>query len=74
LGIKLKKRINMTQLQDQNLKIKIQILDADDNILVSGVTSQQMIHDLEVYQGISGVDQAYRMLLDELEQKQQAEK
>ncbi len=64
----------MTQLQDQNLKIKIQILDADDNILVSGVTSQQMIHDLEVYQGISGVDQAYRMLLDELEQKQQAEK
>ena len=64
----------MTQLQDQNLKIKIQILDADDNILVSGVTSQQMIHDLEVYQGISGVDQAYRMLLDELEQKQRAEK
>jgi hypothetical protein len=64
----------MARLQDQNLKIKIQILDADDNILVSGVTSQQMIHDLEVYQGISGVDQAYRMLLDELEQKQQAEK
>ena len=60
----------MARLQDQNLKIKIQILDADDNILVSGVTSQQMIHDLEVYQGISGVDQAYRMLLDELEQKQ----
>jgi hypothetical protein len=64
----------MTQLQDQNLKIKIQILDAEDNILVSGVTSYNMVHDLEVYQGISGVEQVYRMLLDELEQKQQAEK
>jgi len=64
----------MTQLQDQNLKIKIQILDAEDNILVSGVTSYTMVHGLEVYQGISGVEEIYRMLLDELEQKQQAEK
>jgi hypothetical protein len=64
----------MKRLQDQNLKIKIQILDAEDNILVSGVTSYSMVHDLEVYHDISGVEQVYHMLLDELEQKQQAEK
>ena len=63
----------MTRLQDQNLKIKIQILDAEDNILISSVISQQMVNDLNVYHGISGVDQAYHMLLDELEKKQQAE-
>lgn len=64
----------MTRLQDQNLKIKIQILDAEDNILVSGVTSYTMVHGLEVYQGISGVEEIYRMLLDELESKQETAK
>jgi hypothetical protein len=64
----------MTLLQDQNLKIKIQILDAEDNVLISSVISQQQVNDLNVYHGISGVDEAYRMLLDELEKKQQAEK
>jgi hypothetical protein len=64
----------MKQLQDQNLKIKIQILDAEDNMLISSVISQQMVHDLNVYHGISGVDQAYHMLLDELTAKQSAEK
>ena len=63
----------MERLQDQNLKIKIQILDAEDNMLISSVISQQMVNDLNVYHGISGVDQAYHMLLDELEKKQQAD-
>jgi hypothetical protein len=63
----------MTRLQDQNLKIKIQILDAEDNILISSVISQQQVNDLNVYHGISGVDEAYHMLLDELVKKQQAE-
>ena len=64
----------MTRLQDQNLKIKIQILDAEDNVLIASTISQQMVNDLNVYHGISGVDQAYNMLLDELEAKQTAEK
>jgi hypothetical protein len=63
----------MKSLQDQNLKIKIQILDAEDNVLISSVISQQQVHDLNVYHGISGVNEAYHMLLDELEKKQQAE-
>ena len=64
----------MTRLQDQNLKIKIQILDAEDNVLIASTISQQMVNDLNVYHGISGVDQAYNMLLDELDAKQTAEK
>lgn len=64
----------MERLQDQNLKIKIQILDAEDNILISSVINQQMVNDLNVYHGISGVDQAYNMLLDELTKKQAEEK
>jgi hypothetical protein len=63
----------MTRLQDQNLKIKIQILDAEENVLVSSITPHQLIHDLNVYHNISGVDQVYNILLDELEKKQQAE-
>ena len=61
-------------LQEQNLKIRIQILDSDDNILISSVISQQQVHDLNVYHGISGVDQAYNLLLDELSKKQSVEK
>jgi hypothetical protein len=64
----------MKNLEDQNLKIKIQILDAEDNILISSVISQMMVHNLNVYHGVSGVDQAYHMLLDELTAKQSAEK
>jgi hypothetical protein len=63
----------MKSLQDQNLKIKIQILDAEDNVLISSVISQQQVHDLNVYHGISGVNEAYHMLLDELGKKQQAD-
>jgi hypothetical protein len=58
-------------LEEQNLKIKIQILDADDNILISSIIPHQQVHDLNVYHGISGVDQVYHVLLDELKVKQQ---
>ena len=61
-------------LEEQNLKIRIQILDSDDNILISSVISQQQVHDLNVYHGVSGVNETYHMLLDELEKKQQSEK
>jgi hypothetical protein len=64
----------MARLQDQNLKIKIQILDAEDNVLISSVISQQQVNDLNVYHGISGVDEAYHILLDELAKKQENEK
>ena len=64
----------MKNLEEQNLTIRIQILDADDNILVSSRISQMMVHNLNVYHSVSGVDQAYHMLLDELTAKQSAEK
>jgi len=64
----------MARLQDQNLKIKIQILDVEDNVLISSVISQQQVNDLNVYHGISGVDEAYHMLLDELKAKQETTK
>jgi hypothetical protein len=63
----------MKSLQDQNLKIKIQILDAEDNVLISSVISQQDVNGLNVYQGVSLVDLTYIGLLDELEKKQQAD-
>jgi hypothetical protein len=64
----------MKNLEEQNLKIRIQILDTNDNVLISGITNQQMVHDLNIYHGISGVDQTYHVLLDELVKNQQAEK
>jgi hypothetical protein len=64
----------MKPLEEQNLKIRIQILDEQDNILISSVVSQMMVHNLNVYHGVSGVDQAYHLLLDELAKKQSAEK
>lgn len=60
-------------LEEQNLKIRIQILDVEDNVLISSVISQMMVHNLNVYHGVSGVDQAYNLLLDELSKKQAAE-
>lgn len=63
----------MKPIEEQNLTIRIQILDADDNILVSSRISQMMVHNLNVYHGVSGVDNAYHILLDELAKKQSAE-
>ena len=64
----------MKPLEEQNLKIRIQILDADDNILISSTISQMMVHNLNVYHSVSGVDDAYHILLDELAKKQENEK
>jgi hypothetical protein len=63
----------MKPLQEQNLKIKIQILDAEDNVLISSTVPHQQVHDLNVYHGISGVDQVYNILLEELNVKQSEE-
>jgi len=64
----------MKPLEEQNLTIRIQILDADDNILISSRISQKYVHNLNVYHSVSGVDEAYHILLDELTAKQSAEK
>ena len=61
-------------LEEQNLKIRIQILDVEDNVLISSVISQMMVHNLNVYHGVSGVDEAYHILLDELAKKQENKK
>ena len=63
----------MKPLEEQNLKINIQILDAKDNILISSTIPHQQVHDLNVYHSISGVDQVYHVLLDKLKVKQSEE-
>jgi hypothetical protein len=61
-------------LHEQNLKIRIQILDSDDNILISSVISQMYAHNCEIYTGVSAVNESYHILLNELTKKQAAEK
>jgi len=68
LGIKLKGK-NM-----ENLKVRIMILSEQDNIHASATFNKSTIDEMYANHGISFVDQAYNMLLTELEQKQQEEK
>jgi hypothetical protein len=60
----------MKPIQDQNLKVNIQILDEEDNILISTKIPQSQVNDLNVYHGISGVDQVYNLLIEELKVRQ----
>ena len=60
----------MKPLQDQNLKINIEILDEEDNILISTKIAQSQVNDLNVYHGISGVEQVYNLLIEELKVRQ----
>jgi hypothetical protein len=60
----------MKPLQDQNLKVNIQILDEQDNILISSKISQGQVNDLNVFHGISGVEQVYNLLVEELKVRQ----
>ena len=52
-----------------NLKVRIQILDSDDQILLQSTVDQNQVNDLRVYQNISLVDEKYLILLDELKTK-----
>ena len=52
-----------------NLKVRIQILDSDDQILVQSTIDQNQVNDLRVYTNVSLVDETYLMLLDELKNK-----
>jgi hypothetical protein len=60
----------MKPLQDQNLKINIEILDEEGNILISTKISQSQVNDLNIYHGISGVEQVYNLLIEELKVRQ----
>jgi hypothetical protein len=53
-----------------DLKVRIQILDSDDQILVQSVINQNQVNDLRVYTGVSLVDETYLILLDELKNQQ----
>ena len=56
-------------LEKLNLKVRIQILDSDDQILVQSTIGQNQVNDLRVYTNVSLVDETYLMLLDELKNK-----
>ena len=56
-------------LEKHKLKVKIQILNSDDEVLIQSTVDQTQVKDLRVYQNISLVDETYLMLLDELKQK-----
>ena len=60
----------MKPLYEQNLKVNIQILDEEDNILISTKISQSQVNDLNVYHGVSGVDEVYNLLIEELKVRQ----
>jgi len=56
-------------MEKLNLKVRIQILDSDDQILLQSTIDQNKVKDLRIYTNISLVDETYLILLDELKQK-----
>jgi hypothetical protein len=59
----------MENFEKLNLKVRIQILDANDQILLQSTVNQNNVKDLRVYQDVSLVDETYLMLLETLKQK-----
>lgn len=59
----------MENFEKLNLKVRIQILDSNDQILVQSTVDQNQVNDLRVYTNVSLVDETYLMLLDELKNK-----
>ena len=57
----------MEDLEKLNLKVRIQILDSNDQILTKNyIMDKNQVKDLRVYTNVSLVDETYLMLLDEL--------
>ena len=56
----------MENFEKLNLKVRIQILDSDDQMLVQSTINQNQVKDLRIYTNVSLVDETYLMLLDEL--------
>jgi hypothetical protein len=59
----------MENFEKLNLKVRIQILDANDEILLQSTVNQNDVNDLRVYQDVSLVDETYLILLQNLEQR-----
>ena len=59
----------MENLEKLNLKIRIQILDSDNQILIQSTVNQTEVKDVRIYTNVSLVDETYLMLLYELKQK-----
>lgn len=59
----------MENFEKLNLKVRIQILDTNDQILLSSTIDQNDVNGLRVYQNVSLVDETYLMLLETLKQK-----
>jgi hypothetical protein len=59
----------MENFEKLNLKVRIQILDTNDQILLQSTIDQNQVNDLRIYQGVSLVDETYLMLLETLKQK-----
>ena len=59
----------MENFEKLNLKVRIQILDSDDQMLVQSTINQNQVKDLRVYTNVSLIDETYLMLLDELKNK-----
>lgn len=59
----------MENFEKLNLKVRIQILDTNDQILLQSTINQNQVNDLRIYQGVSLVDETYLMLLETLKQK-----
>jgi len=59
----------MENFEKLNLKVKIQILDTNDQILLQSTINQNDVNGLRIYQGVSLVDETYLMLLETLKQK-----
>jgi len=56
----------------ENLKIKIQILDEQDNVLVSSIINKSTVDAAAEFHGQPMLTDVYSMLLDELAKKQSA--
>jgi hypothetical protein len=58
---------NLEKLND--LKVRIQILDSNDQVLIHSSINLTKINDLKTYTNVSALDEIYSMLLDELKTK-----
>ena len=59
----------MENFEKLNLKVRIQILDSNEQILLQSTIDQNQVKDIRVYTGVSLVDETYLMLLDEFKNK-----
>jgi hypothetical protein len=58
---------NLEKLND--LKVRIQILDSNDQVLIHSSINLTKINDLKTYTNVSALDEIYSMLIDELKTK-----